>query len=167
MLLRLAASISRLNRLLFKAVAWLSLAMVALYFLVVLLRYAFGWGSVGMQESVVYLHATLFMLAIAAGIANDTHVRVDIFYGAWSRRRKALVNALGGLLLMLPFAAFLLWSSWDYVGSSWRQRETSTDAGGLPYIYVLKTLMPVMALQLLLQAVASVLDNLHRWREEA
>ncbi|MBI2384243.1 MAG: TRAP transporter small permease subunit [Gammaproteobacteria bacterium] len=139
--------------------------MTLLYFLVVILRYAFNWGSVAMQESVTYLNAAMFMLAAAAGLAQGSHVRVDLFYGRWPARRKALVDALGALLFLLPFAAFLFAVSLGYVGAAWRLRETSTDPGGLPLIWLLKTLIPVMAVQLMLQALASAVLNLAAWRK--
>lgn len=159
-LLRLAALITAANRVLFNAVAWLTGLMVLGYFLIALLRYALGWGSVAMQESVMYLHAAVFMLAAAAGLAADSHVRVDIFYSRWSAGRKALANLGGSLLLLLPFALFVLIASWDYVARAWQLRETSSDPGGLAYVWLLKTLIPLMAVQLIAQALAQALHAL-------
>lgn len=163
-LLRLAALITAGNRAVFHGVAWLTGLMVLGYFLIAVLRYALGWGSVAMQESVMYLHATVFMLAAAAGLASDTHVRVDILHSRWSDRRKALADVAGSLLLLLPFALFILMASLDYVGRAWQLRETSSDAGGLAYVWLLKTLIPLMAVQLIAQSLAQAALALERWR---
>ena len=73
------------------------------------MRYVLGIGSVWLQESVLYGHAALFMLAAAWTLREGGHVRVDVFYADASPRRKALVDLLGALLLLLPFALALLW----------------------------------------------------------
>ena len=146
--------IDTINARIGRGVAWLSLGLVLVYFAVVLLRYAFDFGSIAMQESASYLHALIFMGAAAYTLQNDAHVRVDIFYGRWSPRGKARVDLFGSLFLLLPFAACLLIFSWNYVGAAWGQLESSAEPGGLPFVYLLKTVILVMALQLMLQALA-------------
>lgn len=154
---RMAAGISALNRRIGLAVSWLTLAMVAVYFGVVLLRYLFSVGSIGLQESVSYMHAMVFMLAAAWTLSQDAHVRVDIFYSRWSPRAKDWANLLGSLLFLLPVAVFILAVSLGFVADAWRVRETSAQPGGLPYVYLLKSLILIMAAQLLLQALAQAI----------
>lgn len=156
-LLKFADGVTAVNRALARGVSWLTLAMVLITFTIAFVRYAFGWGSIALQEAVIYMHAAVFMGAAAAGLALDSHVRVDIFYAQWSDARKALVNRLGHLLLLLPFSLFLLFASWTYVGEAWRLRESSSEPGGLPYLYLLKTQILVLGVQLALQAVAGAL----------
>lgn len=153
-LVRAAQAISALNRRIGMAVAWLTVAMVAIYFGVVLLRYLFNAGSIALQESVTYMHAMVFMLAAAWTLSQDAHVRVDIFYSRWGRRGKDWADLAGSLLLLLPMAAFVFAVSLGFVADAWRVRETSAQPGGLAYVYLLKTLIPVMAAQLVLQALA-------------
>jgi TRAP-type mannitol/chloroaromatic compound transport system permease small subunit len=145
-----------------RAVAMLSLPLVILTFVIVLLRYAFDLGWIWMQESVVWMHAAIFMLAAAYTLACDDHVRVDIFYRQMSPRRKALVDLAGTLLLLLPMMVFLIVVSFDYVVVSWSIREGSREAGGLPYPFVplLKSLIPVTAGLLILQGLAGALGSL-------
>ena len=149
-----------LNERLGRLVAWASLAMVLTTFAIVVLRYLFNFGSIALQEAVTYLHATLFMLGAAYTLKHDGHVRVDIFYQRLSVRGRAWVDLLGTLLLLLPFALFLLWVSWDYVASAWALREGSRDSGGLPWLYLLKSVIPAMALLLIVQGLAMVMRNL-------
>jgi TRAP-type mannitol/chloroaromatic compound transport system permease small subunit len=149
-----------LNERVGRLTAWATLAMVVVTFTIVVLRYLFNLGWIAMQESVTYLHAMIFMLGAAYTLKHDGHVRVDIFYQKASARGRAWVDLLGTLLLLLPFCLFLLWVSWDYVAASWALREGSRDSGGLPWLYLLKTLIPAMALLMILQGVAMVLRNL-------
>lgn len=137
------------------AVSWLTLAMVVLTFAIVVLRYGFNHGWIWLQESVTYLHAMVFMIAAAWAFQADEHVRVDIFYRDRSPRYKAWVNLLGILILLLPFSLFLLIIGWDYVSASWSAMETSREAGGLPIVYLLKSLILVLPALLLVQSYST------------
>ncbi len=98
-----------------------------------LLRYMFSVNSIFMQELVMYMHASVFMLAAAYTFRHDGHVRVDIFYRGMTPRRQALVNILGILLLLIPVMVFVIASSYGYVANSWRIMETSSVRNG--YIF--------------------------------
>lgn len=158
-LLSLASGLDRFNGVIGRAVAWLALAMVLVTFLVVILRYAFDYGSIAMQESVTYMHAVLFMLGAAYTLQQDGHVRVDIFYQGFSRRGRAWVDLLGTLLLLLPVCLFVLASSWGYVTESWAVKEGSREAGGIPAVYLLKTLLVAMPLLVLMQGLVVLIRS--------
>ena len=108
-ILQLLAGLSTLTAALVRPLRWLSLVMVLLTFAIVILRYAFNSGGVLLQESVMYLHGTLFMLAIALGISDNTHVRVDILYSRHSPEQQAWSDLVGHLLFLLPVAGFMIW----------------------------------------------------------
>lgn len=134
--------------------AWFTLAMVLITFLVVILRYVFGWGSIALQESITYLHATVFLLGAAYALRHDTHVRVDIFYREMSDKGRARIDLIGSLVFLLPVCVYLVVVSYAYVAESWRMLESSREAGGLPLVFALKTLIPLSALLLIVQALA-------------
>jgi len=135
-------------------VAWGSLSLVLLTALIVILRYGFNTGSIAMQEAVMYNHAILFMLGIAYTYQQNQHVRVDVFYSQASPKRKAWINLIGVLVLAIPSMLYLLWSGWDYVSASWAVQETSAEGGGLGYLYLLKTLILIMAGLVILQSLS-------------
>lgn len=139
-----------------KNVAWLLLLLVLITFSVVVLRYGMNLGWIWLQELIVYLHSAVFLLAIAWAFQADEHVRVDIFYRDKSPRHKAWVNLLGTLFFVVPFAVFLFWMGWDYVVSSWSVLEGSREAGGLNFVYVLKSLMLLLPLLLLIQTLDTI-----------
>ncbi len=139
--------------------AWLCLALALTVCLVVLLRYGLGAGSIALQESSTYLHALVFMLGAAYTLKHDGHVRVDIFYRRFSARGKAWVNSVGCILFLLPFSVFVGAISWPFVTEAWRILEGSPDPGGIHGVYLLKSLIPLMALSLLLQGLAELARN--------
>ncbi|WP_163649667.1 TRAP transporter small permease subunit [Modicisalibacter sp. 'Wilcox'] len=140
-----------------KALAWLVMAMMLIQFLIVVLRYLFNFNSIPMQESVMYMHATLFLLAAGYTLKHDGHVRVDIFYRTFSPRKQAWVDLLGTLLLLLPFMVFVIATSLGYVGKSWAILEGSPDTGGIPGVFLLKTLIPLFAGLMILQGIGEVI----------
>jgi TRAP-type mannitol/chloroaromatic compound transport system permease small subunit len=158
---------ARVIRWLGQTVAWLTLVMTLLTFGVVVLRYGFNLGWIWLQESVTYLHAVIFMVAAAWAFQTDDHVRVDIFYRARSDRYRFAVNLAGTLLFVLPFSAFLLIIGWDYVAASWATHEASREAGGLPLVWLLKSLILVLPALLLLQSWSTVKSCIRGLRDES
>ncbi|MFT7403413.1 TRAP transporter small permease subunit [Zhongshania sp.] len=145
----------RLGRLL----AWLIPLMMLGTATVVIMRYGFGQGMTALQESVTYFHGTVFMLGAAYTLKHGGHVRVDIFYHRFSVRTKAWVDSIGSIVFLLPLCGLILITSWDFAYNAWAIRETSVEPGGLPLVYLLKSLLPLMAINLGLQGIAELLRN--------
>jgi len=143
-----------------KVISWLTLLMVLLTFLIVVMRYGFNLGSIAMQESVLYFHGLVFMLGAAYTLKADGHVRVDIFYQKFSKRTQALVNVLGSVFLLFPVCLFIFFISFDYVSTAWRILEKSPEAGGLPFVYLNKSYLLILAMTLLIQGIAEIGRNL-------
>ena len=143
-----------------RTVSWLSLLLVLVTFTVVVLRYVFDSGSIALQEVTTYLHATIFLVGMAYTLQQDAHVRVDIFYARCSRQSKAWIDLFGALFLLLPFMLFISWISWLYIADSWSVLEGSREAGGLPGVFLLKSLILVMAILLSLQTCTQIARNI-------
>jgi TRAP-type mannitol/chloroaromatic compound transport system permease small subunit len=156
----LARGIDHLSETTGRIIAWLTLGTVLVTFVVVVLRYVFQSGSIALQESISYLHATVFMLGAAYTLKHDGHVRVDILYSDLGPRGKAWVNLVGTLLMLMPVCGFILYVSWEYVAVSWSMHEGSQEAGGLDAVFLLKTVIPLMATLLLLQGLSMVLHSI-------
>jgi len=156
-MLALADTIDWLNSRIGRAAAWLCVAVVAIQFAVVVLRYLFGAGSIWLQESILYSHTAMFLLAAAWTLKNDGHVRVDLIYASATPRTKAVIDLCGAIFLLIPFAAAILYFSLPYVARSWAIMEGSREASGLPLVFLLKTLIPVFAGMLILQGAAQAM----------
>jgi TRAP-type mannitol/chloroaromatic compound transport system permease small subunit len=154
---RIADQIDRTTAAIGRIATWCSLYVVLAEFAVVVLRYAFGVGSIRLQESVLYAHAGLFMLASAWTLQTNGHVRVDIFYARGSERGRALIDLAGALVFLLPFAAVLFALTLPYVERSWHTFEGSPQPSGLPFVYLLKTIILAFAALIGLQGVAQAI----------
>ncbi len=140
-----------------RAVSWLCLTMVLLTGLVVVLRYLFDQGWIWMQELVTWMHAAVFMLAAAYTLSHDEHVRVDIFYRKFSARGRAFVDTAGVILLLLPTCGWIFFTGVDYVSASWSMAEASRETGGMPGLFLLKTLIVITPVLLAVEGIAFVL----------
>lgn len=151
--------LDRISVCLGKTTAWLTLFMVIVTFGVVVMRYVFDAGLIWLQESVVWMHAFVFMVGAAYTLQQDEHVRVDIFYRELSIRRRAWTDLLGTLIFLLPLCLLLAWKSFDFVAASWRLHEASREPGGMPYplIPLLKSVLLLMPLALGLQGISKLL----------
>ncbi|PCH83276.1 MAG: hypothetical protein COB89_01765 [Piscirickettsiaceae bacterium] len=134
--------------------------MVVTMFGIVVLRYGFNIGSIAAQESITYMHGLIFMLAIAHTLKVNGHVRVDILYQRFGPKGKAWVNLLGSFFLLLPVCGFILAISWEYVAASWSYYEGSREAGGIDAVFLLKSLIPLMAGLLFLQGISEALKSI-------
>lgn len=133
--------VDSLNERIGRAVSWMTLLMVVITFVVVVLRYVYSIGWVWLQESYVWLHGLVFMLGAGYTLLHNGHVRVDIFYRPNTVRYKAWIDLCGALLLLLPLVVVVFLVSFDYVASSWARLEESREAGGLPGLFLLKSVI--------------------------
>lgn len=143
-----------------RAVSWLSLVMVIVTFVVVILRYVFDVGSIAAQESITFLHAMIFLIGAAWTMQHESHVRVDIFYTRFNPEQRAWVDLCGSLFLLIPVMVFIFWISWSYVASSWDVLEGSREAGGLPGVFLLKSLLLLFTFLLIVQALIQVYTSI-------
>ena len=143
-----------------KICSWFVALMVLVTCLVVVMRYGLDMGSVFLQDVVLYLHGGLFLLGAAFALKRGAHVRVDIFYRNFSTSRKALVDLLGNLIFLQPICWTILLYSWGYVEFSWRIMEVSPEPDGLPFVYIQKSLLIVVAILLALQSISEILKSL-------
>ncbi len=137
-----------------RGVAWLTLALVLITFVVVILRYVFSIGWVWLQESYVWVHGIVFMLGAGYTLLHNGHVRVDVFYRPAGLRYKAIVDVLGTFLLLLPMVILVFAMGFGYVASSWSMLEESREAGGMPGLFLLKTVILVFCVLTGLQGLS-------------
>ena len=130
-------------------ISYLIPVMVVLMIFVIVSRYFFGVGRTDIQELVMYFHALVFLGCAGYVMNHDEHVRVDIFYRNASQKYKKNVHFIFGLLFLLPLIAITFFYSIETIEASWKMSEASTEAGGLAYVYIQKTLMILFPLTLL------------------
>ena len=161
----LVKPLDSINRNVGKVIRWAALLMVLIQFSVVLFRYVFGFSSIAVNESVLYLHSSLFMLGAGYTLLMDDHVRVDIFYAKSSPLRRSTIDIFGHLVLLLPSMLVLAYWSWPSVVNSWKILEGPISVGGIPASFLLKSLIPAFCALLIIQSISCLLANFIRRRE--
>lgn len=146
-------------------IQWLVLLMVLTQFAIVVGRYVFGVNSIAVQESVLYMHATLFMLGAAYTLRVDKHVRVDVFYAKASEDTRRWIDIFGHLFLLIPSMLALLYWSWPSVVNSWKIFEGPISVGGIKAVFLLKSLISAFCLLLLLQSFSILVRLCIRQKE--
>jgi TRAP-type mannitol/chloroaromatic compound transport system permease small subunit len=125
----------------------------------VILRYLFNDVSIGMQELEWHLYASIFLLGISYTLTLDGHVRVDVFYENFSPQRQALVNGVGTILFIIPFALLISWYGVQFAWDSYQLGESSGDPGGLPYRWIIKAMIPLSSVLLIISSTGSLLRS--------
>jgi|TARA_B100001971_G_scaffold176651_1_gene170759 TRAP-type mannitol/chloroaromatic compound transport system permease small subunit len=151
-------AIDAFNEHLGRVVSWFALFLVLMQFTVVLLRYVFGLGFIPMQESIVFMHAMLFLIGAGYTLLHDGHVRVDIFYGGATELNKARVNFAGVLIFLWPLCALMTWKSLIFVGASIRVWEGSPEGTFMPF-WLLKSMLLVFPFVLSLQGFSMLVKS--------
>ena len=146
--------------------AVLLLLMILNVFYDVIMRYLFNNVSIGMQELEWHLFSAMFLLGIGYALNEDAHVRVDVFYDRFSARTKAMINIIGIVLFLIPFSLLVIHFADDFVYESFQLGERSGDPGGLPYRWLIKSVIPLSFMFLILSGVCFVLKQIQVLRGE-
>lgn len=143
-----------------KATAWVALFMISLVAVNVILRYSLSLGSVWAQELEWHLLAALILLGMSHSLQRGDNVRVDLFYANYTRRMKFVVDVVSVLLITLV-ALLFVYLSFAYVAQSYDINELSPDPGGIPYRWIVKSLIPVGYGLLVLQSLGQLMRIVH------
>jgi TRAP-type mannitol/chloroaromatic compound transport system permease small subunit len=120
------------------------------------LRYGFSFTKNWIIELETYLFSLIFLFGIAYALEKEQHVRIDIFYRKFSRRIQEWMDLAGHLLFLVPWCLVLLATASKYVRNSYLILEKSPNPGGLPFRFILKSLILLCFSLLLLQGLALI-----------
>ncbi|BCN94346.1 C4-dicarboxylate ABC transporter [Thiomicrorhabdus immobilis] len=146
--------------------SWLIFMLVLLVAGNVLARYFFSASSVGMQELEWHLLAAIAMFGSVYTLQQGEHVRVDLFYHRYSQRTKRWMDLVIPLFIIIPFSVFMIYLTSDFVFRSYDIMEVSPDPGGLPYRYLVKSLLPIGFVLIAIQGLALFLKALTNTKQE-
>ncbi len=138
------------------SISWLWLVLLATIIVNVVLRYAFGEGRIEFEEFQWHLYSTGFLLGMGYTFQVDRHVRVDVLHERLPRRLQAWLELYGILLCALPFSALILIFTVPFVHVSFELGEISPSPGGLPFRWVIKSMLFIGFLLLALAAVSRI-----------
>ncbi len=142
-----------------KISSWFSLALVLLISTDVLLRYVFNFSTAALYEMEWHLFAIIFLLASPYTLQKNKHVRVDVFYNNFSKRKKNIVDLIGNIIFLIPFSFIIFYTSLPFVEDSYSILESSPDPGGLPYRFIIKSIIPIAFFLLMIQGILNAFKN--------
>jgi TRAP-type mannitol/chloroaromatic compound transport system permease small subunit len=140
-----------------KAASWLWLIVVGIIMWAVIGRYAFGQGSITLEEWQWHVAGAAWLLGLSYTLSVDDHVRVDVLHERFSVRTQAWIELLGITLLLLPFLGFVIYEAIPFVMSSYQQGESSPAPAGLSNRWILKAIMAISFVLLALAAISRLL----------
>ncbi|MBR8463084.1 TRAP transporter small permease subunit [Campylobacter sp. faydin G-24] len=137
--------------------------MIVDVFFNVIARYFFKYGNVGFQELEWHLFSVIFLLGMSYALKEDAHVRVDIFYAKFNPKTKAMINMLGAIFFIIPFALLIGFLSIDFVFEAFTSNEASADPGGLTHRWIVKSFIPISVFLLIFFAIGFFIKNLNKY----
>ncbi len=141
---------------------WLALLIVAAELGIVISRFIFSYEQAFMGDLVRFWYAALFLFASAYTLLDEGHVRVDVFYAAFRRPTKGVVNAVGALVLGIVFCWVIL-----SLGMAGRSSiimapilsfEVTQTGFGMYVKYLMAGFLAAFAVTMLIQFCAMLLD---------
>ena len=142
-----------------KISSWFSLALVLLISTDVLLRYVFNFSTASLYEMEWHLFAIIFLLASPYTLQKNKHVRVDVFYNNFSKRKKNIIDLIGNIIFLIPFSFIIFYTTLPFVEDSYSILESSPDPGGLPYRFIIKSIIPIAFFLLMIQGILNTIKN--------
>lgn len=148
-----------------------NLTAIALAMLVVLvvydasMRYLFSQGSTALQELEWHLFDVVILLSIAYTMREGAHVRVDILYDKFSKRTRKIIDIVATLFFIIPLSLLIIYIGYDFVHISFIQNEASSDPGGLPYRWIVKSLIIVAFVLLVLESMRILIEDIKELRK--
>lgn len=158
-LLTLSAVIDRVNEIIGKAVSWLILVAVLVSATNAVVRKTMNVSSNAWLELQWYLFGAAFLLAAAYTLKQNEHIRIDVVYGAFSRRVQHWIDLFGHLFFLMPFVVLMLYFLVPYTLRSYTSGEVSTNSGGL-IIWPAKALLLGGFALLALQGISEIIKKI-------
>jgi len=140
------------------AAQWAVLASCFISAANALVRYIANYGSNAFLEIQWYLFAACVMLGASQVLRVNEHVRVDVLYGIYSGRVKALIDLSGLVLFVLPVMLVMIYFSWPLFLHMYTSGEMSSNAGGL-IRWPAMLMLPLGFLLLFVQGVSEIIKR--------
>ena len=143
-----------------RSVSWLLVIMVLNVFFVVVLRYIFSYGAIWMQELYVWNHSIVFLLGAGYTLLHNGHVRIDLIYRTASSKYKSIIDIFGSIFFAIPVIYCIFLKSLPMVQRSWGVLEKSAEAGGLPGLFLFKSVLLVFCILFGIQFISLALKSI-------
>jgi TRAP-type mannitol/chloroaromatic compound transport system permease small subunit len=136
---------------------WIWAVLVLVIVVNVTMRYVLGVNYVWVEEVQWHMYAVGFMIGIGYAITHDGHVRVDVIAANLHPRTRAIIEAIGIVLLIFPLVYLMITYAYPFVERSWVRGEASSAPGGLTNRWVIKSVILIAFVYIGLAALARLL----------
>ena len=147
---------------------WLALLVVLSELGIVLSRFIFSYEQAFMGDLVRFWYGALFLFASAYTLAEDGHVRVDVFYSRFPDRAKGRINTIGTVLLGFTFCWVILFfgmgSRSSVINAPMVAYEITQSGFGMYVKYLMAGFLGVFAVSMMVQFSAYMLESAADWR---
>jgi len=157
--------IDRFSRWIGHWVAWLTVPLFSVMVYEVIVRYAFTAPTMWAYDTGRMLYGASFMLGAGYGLSKGVHIRADFIYRNWAPKTQGMVDAALYLLFYFPGLIVFGWMSVDFAYESWIRLERGMDTAWMPYVFPIKTVLPIGVAFLLIQGISELLKSLHAARK--
>ena len=144
--------------------SWLALYCVLAEFLIVITRFVFSYEQAYMGDVVRFWYAALFLFASAHTLVEEGHVRVDVLYTGFRRRKKAVFDSIGCFFLGIPICWVILMHGMGGRGNSINSPlltfEVSQSGYGMYVKYIMAGFLIIFAISMMIQFVSFLLYNI-------
>lgn len=164
MLIKIESFFDKISKILGYLTAFATVLMVINVFFDAMARYLFNWGSVGLQEMEWHLLSVVILLGIPFTLMEEGHVRVDVIFDRLGHKKQAVINIIGTIIFIMTFALLIATGSVSFVVESFVSGETSNDPGGLPYRWMVKSLIPFSFFLLAFMGIGYIIKNVNVFR---
>jgi len=136
-------AVDRLIKRVGEAASWLWLVLVMVINVQVLMRYVLGRGSIMLEELQWHIYGVGFLLGLSFCIQADRHVRIDVLAERFTPRSRAIIEIIGIVIFLLPFAIAVTLEGAMLAKQAWNLNEVSAAPDGLPYRWVIKSFIAI------------------------
>ena len=138
--------------------AWINMLVMLTILTQVTLRYGFHAGEAWVDELIWHLYA-FFMFGLSYAITTDSHIRVDIVHMKFTKKKQRIIEVLGIIFLIMPFTIIIFDHSIGWVHHSFVANEFSENTTGLPYRWVVKSLLPISLVLIFIASLSELIKN--------
>lgn len=139
--------------------AWINMLVMFTILVQVTLRYGFHAGEAWVDEFIWHLYA-FFMFGLSYAITTDSHIRVDIAHMKFTKKKQRIIEVLGIIFLIMPFTIIIFDHSIGWVHHSFMANEFSENTTGLPYRWVVKSLLPISLVLIFIASLSELIKNI-------
>lgn len=141
-------------------VSWINVLLVLVIILQVILRYGLGEGMIALEELQWHCYALCIMVGFSYTDAKDAHVKVDLISSKFSPKANAYIELFGTLFLLIPFLIVVIDHGLEYTKTSFASMEKSPSPGGLPFRWLIKSLIPLSMFLMMLSAFSKIIRSI-------